>query len=562
MSRLIAISGSDGTGKSTAVREIVRALRDRGYAVGWTYCYGCVFCRRDLQPTSGSLRDSRLWRAVGAVHSLVDATELALRTTLARVRGQLRGRGKPVVVITDRGPLDGLAKFDPKPGSLAARMYTALHGRYDATLLLHAAPEVLAARDGEHSVPELTRSSYRYEKWARQLPSVVSIDTTDSPPQEVARQALVGVGRTGKARARVVLSIFDDAENSHYAGGGAVVVEKIATRLAVDFDVTVVTVGSRGGTQVRDGVRYRFLPIGWAGPRVGQLLFHALLPLLALRIRHALWIESFTPPFSTSFLPLFSRGRVLGLDQNLSGVSMWRRYRIPFFLIERLGLRFYRNVVVLNEHDREIVQRYSPRAAVEVIPNGVDLPGLDGSSLGYGDHILFLGRIDMHEKGLDLLIESYEKSGTQMPLIIAGSGTVAAEAKLAKTLARTTSDIRTAGRVTGTRKRELLQRSAFVVLPSRHETFGLSALEAMSYGKPVVHFDLPSLHWMSGGGNIAVPAFDVDALADAIGSLTADMQSRLVLGRRAWSAAQGFSWDAMTEHYDVLVHQLLDGGTP
>ena len=89
---------------------------------------------------------------------------------------------------------------------------------------------------------------------------------------------------------------------------------------------------------MRNGVQYRQLPVGWAGPRGGQLLFHALLPFAAWRIPHDLWIESFTPPFSTSFLPLFSRARVVGFAQSLSGEEMWARYRLPFFLVERFGL--------------------------------------------------------------------------------------------------------------------------------------------------------------------------------------------------------------------------------
>ena len=41
-------------------------------------------------------------------------------------------------------------------------------------------------------------------------------------------------------------------------------------------------------------------------------------------------------------------------------------------------------------------------------------------------------------------------------------------------------------------------------MPSRSEAFGLAALEGMAYGRPVVHFDLPTLDWMS--GDVAVRA--------------------------------------------------------
>ncbi len=351
----------------------------------------------------------------------------------------------------------------------------------------------------------------------------------------------------------VVISVFD---HPRYNGGGQAVIEMITGRLAAHFQVTVVTAGRRRETLVRNGVQYRKLPVGWAGPRGGQLLFHALLPFAVWRIPHDLWIESFTPPFSTSFLPLFSRARVVGFAQSLSGEEMWARYRLPFFLVERLGLRFYRDVVVLNQADCARVRRYSPSAKVQVIPNGVDSRYLDLQRVGFGKHILFLGRIDIKEKGLDLLLAAYQRSGLSMPLLIAGSGTRREERKLGDLLAVTGGNVRWVGQVNGPDKQELLEGSAFVVLPSRQETFGLAALEGMSYGKPVVHFDLPALRWMS--GDVRVPPFDVSALAGEIHHLAADEAARRELGRTAHAAAQRYRRDEAADCYFRLVRKLVN----
>lgn len=361
---------------------------------------------------------------------------------------------------------------------------------------------------------------------------------------------------TGTAGKHIVISSFDSPDNPYYHGGGAAVVDTIARLLGAHFDVTVVTAARRGGTVVRDGVRYLRLPAGWAGPRGGQLLFHALLPFAARRIRHDLWIESFTPPFSTSFLPLFSRTPVVGLAQNLSGEEMWRRYRLPFFLVERFGLRFYRDVVVLNPADRARVSSCNPAADVRVIPNGMDVPEVADEVLGHREHILFLGRIDIREKGLDLLLSAYERSGLAMPLLIAGAGTRREERKLAALLAATGGDVRWLGHVSGQQKRELLEGSAFVVLPSRYESFGLAALEGMACGKPVVHFDLPSLRWMD--GDVRVPAFDVSALAAQLAELAEHEQARLDLGRAARTAAQRYRHEVTADRYLELVRQLLN----
>jgi glycosyltransferase involved in cell wall biosynthesis len=356
---------------------------------------------------------------------------------------------------------------------------------------------------------------------------------------------------------RVVISSFDSLGNPHYNGGGAAMVDMVASRLADQFEVTFVTAAHRGPAMTSEGVRYKRLPIGWTGPRAGQLLFHALLPFQARRIPHDLWIENFTPPFSTSFLPLFSPGRVLGLANSLSGEYMSRQYRLPFYLIERLGLRFYRDVVVLNAADGASVRRSSPSATVHVIPNGIPVPRLDERLLGQGEHILFLGRIDVWHKGIDLMLAAYSQSGASMPLLIAGTGTRREERKLKALLAATEGDVRWVGHVTGQRKQDLLERSAFVMMPSRAETFGLVALEGMVCGKPIVHFGLPTLRWMD--GDVRVAPYDVDAMAIQIRNLADDERVRYELGRAGYAAAQQLGdTDKMADRYLTMVQELID----
>jgi len=358
---------------------------------------------------------------------------------------------------------------------------------------------------------------------------------------------------------RVVISSFDSQGNPHYSGGGGAVAEQIARWLARDYDVTVVTAGRRGGTVVRGGVRYRQLPLAWAGPRGGQLLFHCVLPATARRIPHDLWIESFTPPFSTSFLPVFSRAPVVGLAQNLSGEEMWQRYRLPFFLVERLGLRCYRDIVTLNWADSLRVRRWSPAARVRVIPNWTEVASRD-SEAGPAAHILFLGRIDVQEKGLDLLLAAYQRSGLRVPLVLAGGGTRREEARLGALLDRAGGGVRRAGHVAGPERQWLLDHSTFVVLPSRHEAFGLAALEGMACAKPVLHFDLPGLRWMD--GDLRVPCFDVDALAAGMRALAGDENMRRRLGRAAYAAAHRYHPAVAADRYRTLVRDALSADHP
>ncbi len=354
------------------------------------------------------------------------------------------------------------------------------------------------------------------------------------------------------------MSIFDDTGNPHYGGGGPVVVYEVARRLAGRYQVIVLSGSYKGSrSQWRDGVRYVFLPVGWAGPRAGQVLFQLLLPLVALVLRHDLWIETLPPPFSSSLLPVVSRKPVIALVQMLSAADMARRYRLPFQFLERLGLKLYRYFIVLNEADRSAVRRHNSRATCCLIPNGADRPELDERQLGGGDHVLFLGRIDVQQKGLDLLLSAVSRHRPGLPVIIAGAGTKGEERKLSQLAAAAGVPVTLVGRVVGREKDQLLRRCACVVVPSRYETFSLTALEAMTYGKPIVCFDLPQLSWIGADCAVRVPPFDVTGFGLALQGLTADPVHRADLGRRGRRLSADYDWDVLAERYHDVVEAVL-----
>ena len=175
-------------------------------------------------------------------------------------------------------------------------------------------------------------------------------------------------------------------------------------------------------------------------------------------------------------------------------------YHLPFRHVERFGLGHYRNVVVLNAVDAETVRSSGIRTRAWVIPNAVEPPLEPVEADGAGGYLLYLGRIDVAQKGIDLLLHALARSGCTLPLKIAGRGTPAQERCLAQLLHDVGCRVETVGHVTGVAKARLLRHAAAVIIPSRFETFGLSALEAMSYGRPVVCFDLPRLAWTQDAG--------------------------------------------------------------
>ena len=110
------------------------------------------------------------------------------------------------------------------------------------------------------------------------------------------------------------------------------------------------------------------------------------------------------------------------------------------------------------------------------------------SARDYSESVLFLARLHP-VKSVELLLQAWPSIQTMVPgvrLAIAGDGPASYLRDL-QTRARPLGDSVTfTGFVEGTAKRQLLEGAGVFVLPSLHENFGISVLEAIAAGLPVV----------------------------------------------------------------------------
>ena len=152
-----------------------------------------------------------------------------------------------------------------------------------------------------------------------------------------------------------------------------------------------------------------------------------------------------------------------------------------------------------------------------------------------GDYILSLGRL-VRTKGLDYLIEAMQYVDGK--LIICGKGPDSK--RLMKKIRRfnVSDKVEMKGWVSEEEKDSLMSQCKMFVMPSLYESYGLAALEIMSYGRPVVCTDVNGLPDTVKDGGVYVKPKDAKGLADAVNSLLSDKEKRKELGTNARKVAE------------------------
>ena len=358
----------------------------------------------------------------------------------------------------------------------------------------------------------------------------------------------------------LIISNYDSLTNPYYAGGGAVAIHEVAKRLTRSFLVTVITAAHpHSKNKMLDRVKYVHIGPTFVGPRLGQLIFLALLPFFAIKEKYAIWVESFTPPFASLFLNLFTQKPVIGLTHLLPALDMERKYHLPFHLIENLILKSRQRFIVLSHELAHYVKKINPTARITIIPNGVYLPKIAKNTSPA--HILFIGRLEFNQKGLDLLLSAYAKAASKsIPhLLIAGSGS-SSDVSQIRTLINSYglgAKVKLVGKIHGARRDAIYRNSLFVILPSRYEAFSLVALETLSYGLPLLCFNITGLKWIPKTACCKVPAFNVQKLSQAITSLSTHPILRRSIGKKALLQAKKYNWDAVGKKFQTTLLQAL-----
>jgi len=187
----------------------------------------------------------------------------------------------------------------------------------------------------------------------------------------------------------------------------------------------------------------------------------------------------------------------------------------PIRLAKRLGFRLVldhaikssRRICVPTEFTKQDLLSFYPSASGKIVVTGEGITSLNRSSnlearISGSDrdtryeprasrYLLYVGSAYPHKR-LDLLIEAWKEASKQWPdleLVIAGELDVFMQRLKDEAQRQSLPNIKFLGKVSDSQLYELYQKALALVFPSSFEGFGLTPLEALAYGCPVVSSD-------------------------------------------------------------------------
>ena len=186
---------------------------------------------------------------------------------------------------------------------------------------------------------------------------------------------------------------------------------------------------------------------------------------------------------------------------------------------EKCAVKYADKIIVLSKGVQDYFKEKYNRETI-FIPNGVEESKIkepkiikEKYNLEKDSYILFLARI-VPEKGLDDLIDAYNKIKTDKKLVIAGGASHTNDyLRHIEQKVKKNKNIIMTGFVQGDELEELFSNTFLYCLPSHIEGMPISLLEAMSYGRNVLVSDIEENTQVIGKYGTSFKKGNIDDLA-------------------------------------------------
>lgn len=232
-----------------------------------------------------------------------------------------------------------------------------------------------------------------------------------------------------------------------------------------------------------------------------------------------------------------------------------------FKIQEELLMRCQR-IQLISQSERNYLAGRFPQYLfkTEVLPLGISLP-LERWQHANAHEFLYVGRLSDY-KGIEDLIKAMyliRHSGRQIYLNIVGKGPDYYEAYLRQLVKSMNLGVcvQFHGWKPSSEVRQLMERAACLVVPSRREAYGLVALEGMAIGTPLIASRAGGLEELvSNSCALTFEAGNVTQLSDVL-RIALDNPSLLrSLAARGRERALTFEWGQLVPRYLTILEQM------
>jgi len=244
----------------------------------------------------------------------------------------------------------------------------------------------------------------------------------------------------------------------------------------------------------------------------------------------------------------------------------WRRIaRLPpWYVLERQLLRKASLVHAVSAPDGTAAMALGARGRVAVIPNGVTIPDSPVAALNGESPWLFVGRLAIEDKGLDVLVDGYAEAARRTPLprlVVRGpdyrGGRQWLEARIASHGLE--QQIELGDALYGTEKAAMFGACSLFLHPSRTEGMPVTPLEAMAHARPLAVTPGTNLAEpvAAAGAGLVIPEPTVSAVAEtlrrAAGLGVDELRAQGARGRVL--VERTYSWEHVAKELAVLYEE-------
>lgn len=217
--------------------------------------------------------------------------------------------------------------------------------------------------------------------------------------------------------------------------------------------------------------------------------------------------------------------------------------------IERRGMKTASAVIAVSNYTANIlVNNYAvPRNKIHVVHNGINPKPIPQKPFCKNSEtaVLFLGRITS-QKGPEFFVKAAEqvvRKCDNVKFVIAGWGDLAPTIIEMVAARKLGSKVLFTGFLRGGQVDVAYQMSDLYVMPSVSEPFGLTALEAVQHGLPIILSKTTGVGEILSGGALKVDFWDVNRMAGYIVDILKNPLLAEQLRSRATDEIQGLTWD-------------------